>query len=99
LLQKLFFGINPIKDPIQYPIQVKIIPVFVDPLVPYQTGEEVTRIWENYRNVRGNFPKNGVAVFQRFGTSCPVNGCGNCELNDCYFYEFIHQYWKCPNGD
>jgi hypothetical protein len=99
LLQKLFFGINPIIVSIEYLIQVRIIPVFVDSPVPYQAGEDVSRIWENYRNVRSNFHKHGGAVFQRFGTACPVNGCGHCELNDCFFSEFIHQYWKYPHGD
>jgi hypothetical protein len=61
--------INPIKDPIQYPIRVRLIPVFVDSPLPYQAGEEVSRIWKNYRNVRGNFHKTSVAVFQRFGAA------------------------------
>jgi hypothetical protein len=99
LPQNLFFGINPIKDPTQYPVQVKKIPLFANPPVPYQAREEAHRIWENYPDVRDNFPKHGIAVFHRFGTACPANGCGNCELNDCFFSEFIHHYWQRPNGD
>jgi hypothetical protein len=99
LLQKLFFGIRPIKVFIQYPILVRIIPFVMGNPVLYQAGEEVCRIWENYRAIRGNLHKPGGTVFQRFGTMCPANGCGQCELDDCFFSEFIHQYWDCPHGN
>ena len=47
----------------------------------------------------GSFHKQSVAVFQRFGASCPSVGCGRCDLADCFFSEFIRNYWDCPKGD
>lgn len=99
LLQKLFFGINPIKVPTQYAILVKKISLFVDPGVLYQAREEANLMGKNFLDMRINFPKQLITVFHRFGEACPANGCGNCEVNDCFFSDFIHHYWKCPNGD
>jgi hypothetical protein len=92
----MFYRINPIKVPTQYPILVKKISLFADPLVFYLAREEANRIGKNYLDIRSNFPQHGIAVFHRFGSACPANGCGNCELNECFFSEFIHHYWKCP---
>ena len=99
LFQFMLCGKDPIKEPIQYPIMVMMIPVFVVHPMPYQAGEDVSRIWENYRNAEGNFHKQSIAVFQHSGAACPVIGCGRCNLADCFFCEFIHHYWKCPSGD
>jgi len=95
----MFFRKDPIKCPIQYQKRVRTIPFFEESHSLFQGGEDVSRIWENYRNVEGNFHKHSVAVFQHFGAACPANGCGRCNLAVCFFSEFIHQYWKCPNGD
>jgi len=78
---------------------VRIIPVFENPSGLFQAGEDVGRIWENYRNVKGNFHKDSAAVFQRYGTPCPSTGCGHCEFDDCFFSEFIRIYWNSPKGD
>jgi hypothetical protein len=54
-----------------------------------QAGDDVGRIWKNYRNAEGNFHKQSIAVFQRYGASCPSAGCGRCGFTDCFFSEFI----------
>jgi hypothetical protein len=78
---------------------VRTISVVNGSPVLFQAGDDVGRIWENYRNVSGNFNKQNTAIFRRFGASCPSNGCGRCEISECFYSEFIHQYWKCPKGD
>jgi hypothetical protein len=67
--------------------------------VLYQAGEDVGNIWEYYRSPKGNFSRQSIAVYHRYGASCPSNGCGRCELTDCFFYEFIHKYCNHPKGD
>ena len=57
------------------------------------------RFWENYRNVKGNFHKQSVPVFQYSGSTCSSVGCGRCDFPDCFFSEFIRNYWDCPAGD
>jgi hypothetical protein len=99
LFQNLLSGQDLIKILIQYPGQVRTIPVFENSPGLFQAGEDVDHIRENYRNVKGNFPKHNAAVFQRYGASCPTNGCGRCELPDCFLSEFIRDYWDFPHGD
>ena len=99
LFQNLFYNKDPIKFPNQYSKLVRIIPVFENSPEPAQAGENTARIWENYRNVKGNFHEQSVAAIQRFGTSGPLIVCGRCELPDRFFSEFIRNYWDCPNGD
>jgi len=95
----MFYDKNPIKFCIQYSKRVRIIPVFENFPGSFQTGEDAGRIWENYRNVKGNFHEQSVALVQRFGASGPSIVCGRSELPDCFFGEFIRNYWDCPNGD
>lgn len=64
-----------------------------------QTDEDIGLIWENYLNLKTDFPQKRAEIFQRYGSSCPAVGCGRCELADCFFNEFIRNYWDCPNGD
>jgi len=78
---------------------VSIITVLETPQGLFQAGDDTGRIWEHYRNAEGSFHKQSVAVFQRFGASCPSVGCGRCDLADCFFSEFIRNYWDCPKGD
>ena len=98
LFQILLSDKEPIKKPILYSRQVKTIPVFDNSQGLFQAGEDISRIWENYRNINGNFHKQSVAVFHRYGASCPSAGCGRCERPDCFFSEFIRDYWDCPHG-
>ena len=99
LSQKLFSDRDPLKFSQQYSGRVRIIFVFDSPPELFQAGDDVGRIWENYRNVEGNFHKQSIAVFQRYGASCPSAGCGRCEFANCFFSEFIRNYWDCPHGD
>jgi hypothetical protein len=95
----MFFVKYTIMSRIQQPFQVRSIPLSENQHVPYQAGEGIGNIWEYYQNPKGNFSQQGIAVFHRYGTSCPSNGCGRCELPDCFFYEFIHNYCNHPKGD
>ena len=99
LFQKLLSDKDPIKSPIEYSGQVRTIPVFENYPGLFQAGEDIGRIRENYRNVQDTFHKQSVTVFLRYGASCPSNGCGRCEHPDCFFSEFIRNYWDYPNGD
>lgn len=99
LLQNLFSGKDPITVPIEYPVRVRIISVFDGSEVLLQAGDDISRIWENYRKAGNNFPGPDTAIFRRFGISCPSNGCGRCGDPECFFREFIHRYRKCPQGD
>lgn len=98
-MQNLLSDKDPIYSPIQYSGHVRKIPVFENSSGLFQAGEDIDRIWENYRNVDGNFHKQSIAVFQRYGVSCPSFGCGSCVIPDCFFSEFIRKYWDCPKGD
>ena len=78
---------------------MKTILVIDNSLSLFQAGEDVGHIWENYQNTKGNFHKDSLAVFQRYGTSYPANGCGHCEHPDCFLKEFIRNYWDFPHSD
>ena len=78
---------------------MRLIPVFENQPRLIQAGEDAGHILEYYRNPKGNFSLQSIAVYHRYGTSCPSNGCGRCEVPDCFFYEFIHNYWKYPKSD
>jgi len=78
---------------------VRTIPVFENSPGFLQAGEDGGRIWENYRNVKGNFHKQSVAVVQPYGALCVSVGCGRSEFPDSFFSEFIRNYWDCPQGD
>jgi len=78
---------------------VKKIPVFDRSIGLFQAGEEIGSIWENYRDVNGNFNKETAEVFQRYGVSCPSTSCGSCEFPECFIGKFIRNYWDCPHGD
>jgi hypothetical protein len=84
---------------VKQPLKVRSIPLSVNQPVLYQAEEDICNIWEYYLNPKGNFFQQGIGVFHRYGTSCPSNGCGRCELPDCFFYEFIHNYCNHPKGD
>jgi len=99
LFQNLLSDKDPIKFPLQYADRVRTIPEFENSSGLFQAGQDVGRIWENYRNVKGNFHNQSVAVFQHYGALYPTIGCGRCELPDSFFDEFIRNYWDCPKGD
>jgi hypothetical protein len=83
----------------QYPERVKEIIVFDKSPGLFQTGEDIRRIWGNYQIVQGNFHKQSIAVFQHYKTPCPSVGCGRCDFPDCFYSEFIRNYWNCPKSD
>jgi hypothetical protein len=62
---------------------MKTIHVFENSYELFQDGGDFGRGGENYRNVKGTFPKLSAAVFQNFGASCPSTGSGRDETLDC----------------
>lgn len=76
-----------------------MIPVFEGSPGLFQAGKQVGSIWENYRNVKGNFHKQSAAIHHRYGALCPSVGCGHRGIPDSYFSDFIRNYWDCPMGD
>jgi hypothetical protein len=76
-----------------------MIPVFEVSPGLFQGDKQVGAIWENYRNVKGNFHKQSAAISQRYGALCPSVGCSHRAIPDSYFSEFIRNYWDCPMGD
>jgi hypothetical protein len=99
LSQKLISDKDPLKLSLQYSERVRIITVFDNSAGLFQAGEDISRIWENYRNVKGNFHDQSVTVFQRWDLSCSPVGNGRSDFPDRFFSEFIRSYWDCPNGD
>jgi hypothetical protein len=84
---------------VKQPLQVRSILLSEKQPELYQAGEYIGDIWKYYRNPMGNFSNQSIAVYNRYGASCPSNGCSRCELSDCFFYEFIHYYCNYPKGD
>jgi hypothetical protein len=99
LFQNLLSGRDPIIFPHQYSGRVWTIHVFENFSGLFQAGEKIGNIWENSRILKSNIHKYNEAVFQRFGTSCPSTTCGHCEIHECFFREFIRDYWECPHAD
>jgi hypothetical protein len=76
-----------------------MISAFENSLGLVHADENIGRIWGNYPAMNGSFQGQTGAVFQRFGISCSTNGCGRCDLRECFFNEFIRHYLDYPKGD
>jgi hypothetical protein len=52
---------------VQQPFQVRLIPLSENQPLLNQAGDDVGTIWEYYRNPKGNFSNQSIAVYHRYG--------------------------------
>jgi hypothetical protein len=80
-------------------IQVMIISSFpfIDGIV--MAGDDPGYVWDNYRNGKEFLHGCITESAERFGPECSANGCIRCQLEDCFYADFIRDYINYPISD
>jgi len=80
-------------------VQVRYIPYISASDGIVLAGEDLGYVWCNSRAGKEHFHGCMTDVIQRFGPECPANGCIRCDLEGCFYADFIRNYLVHPRSD
>jgi hypothetical protein len=62
-------------------------------------GEIPDQIWQNFYHVNVVLQRDPRTILHRYGTACTAQGCHRCTNPDCFYADFIRNYWNHPGCD